>query len=128
MGHASAPAAVAPETFIAGADLSTKKLLFLAVSADNTVNVATGPNDPVLGVQDDVPFAAAGAQVGVRTKPGPALVIAGEAITAGSFVTPGGDGRAEVAASTEPYHGIAITAATADGDIIEISQITGVTP
>lgn len=128
MGHTSVPAAVAPETFVAGADLSGKNKLFLAVTADKTVNVATGPNDPVVGIQDDIPFAAAGAQVGVRMKTGPSELIVGGAVPAGSFVTPNGSGKGVVATTGQNYHAIAMTAGLADGDIIEVQFAAGVTP
>jgi hypothetical protein len=128
MGHVAVPAAVAPETFIAGADLSAKNKHFLAVTADNTVNAATGPDDVVIGIQDDIPFNAAGAQVGVRTLTGPSELIIAAAVPAGSFVTPNGAGKGVVATTGQKHHARAITAGTVDGDIIEVIMGSGVTP
>ena len=114
-------------TFVTGADLSAHRNKFLKVTADYTVNLATDEADAVLGVQDDIPFAAAGAQVAVRMSH-TAEVIAGAAVTAGAKVTCDAQGRAVAAAAGENYHGIALEAATAAGDLIEVFLVKGAVP
>lgn len=111
-------------TLITGADLSTHRNKFLKVTADYTVNLAVANTDPVIGVQDDIPMNAAAAQVAVRMT-GTAEVIAGAAVAAGAKVTPDASGRAITAVATQEYHGIALEAATAVGDLIEIFLIKG---
>jgi hypothetical protein len=112
------------ETFIAGADLSTHKNKFLKVSADNTVSLATAMADPVIGVQDDIPQNAAGAQVAVRLG-GTVQIVAGTAFSAGAKLTTNGSGQAIVAGAGTAYFAIAIQAATALGDLPECKLQTG---
>ena len=111
-------------TLVAGADLSTHRYKFLKVTADYTVNIATANGDAIVGVQDDIPFAAAGAQVAVRFA-GTAVVMAGAAIAAGAKVTADASGRAVTVGATQDYHGIALEAATAVGDLIEVFLTKG---
>ena len=113
------------ETFLAGADLSASKNRFAKVSADNTVSVATAAADSVIGVIDDIPYAAAGAQVAVRMS-GTVMITASAAIAAGAKVTPTTGGKAVTAGGGTAYHAIAIQAATADGDLIECFLQKGV--
>ncbi len=126
--QAAIPAAVAPHTLVAGEDLSAANHRFLALSAENTLIRATGPTDAIAGVQDDVPFAAAGAQVGYRQLIGPSLVEAGAAIAAGARVTSDGVGRAVTASTGQQFHGLAQKAALAAGDLISIIMGRGVVP
>ena len=106
------------ETFVTGADLSAHKNKFMRVSADNTINLATANGDPVIGVLDDIPHNAAGAQAAVRML-GTVQILAGAAVAAGGKVTPDGTGRAVIATAGQAFHAIAIQAATAAGDLIE---------
>jgi hypothetical protein len=112
------------ETFVTGADLSAHRYKFLKVSADNTVSLATAMADPVLGIQWDTPFAAAGAQVAVMLS-GTPMVMAGAAFSAGAKLTPNGSGLAIVATAGQAYFCIAIQAATASGDIVQAKWQTG---
>lgn len=114
-------------TLIAGADLSTHRNKFLKVTADYTVNIATAAGDAVVGVQDDIPFNAAGAQVAIRFG-GTAEVMAGAAVAAGAKVMPDASGRAITATTGLDYHGIALEAATAVGDLIEVFLVKGRVP
>ena len=108
------------ETFVTGADLSTYKNRWMKVSADNTVSLATAVTDSIIGVLDDTPYAAAGAQAAVRMS-GTAEIVAGAAISAGAKVTTDSAGRAVTATSGQAYFGIAIQAATALADLIEVN-------
>lgn len=114
-------------TLLAGADLSGARNKFLKMTADQTVGLATANTDAIVGVQDDIPFAAAGAQVAVRFG-GTADIMAGAAVAAGSKVTTDGSGRAVVATTGQDYHGIALEAATALGDLIECFLVKGKVP
>lgn len=115
------------ESFVAGADLSGGKYKFCQVSADNTVTLATASTHPVLGVIWDIPYNAAGAQVGVMLS-GTPMVMASDAISAGAKVTATTGGKAVTATAGQEYFGIAIQAATADGDLIQILLTRGQVP
>jgi len=128
MSQSAVPAAVAPDTFIAGADMSAHNHRFVAVSADNTVIPATGPTDKIIGIQDDKPYAAAGAQVGVRHGIGPTLVEAGDVFSAGDYLTSDGVGRAVIATTGQKFSAIATKPATAAGDYVACTMETGVVP
>jgi hypothetical protein len=114
-------------TFVTGADLSTHKNKFLRISADNTVNLATANGQPVIGVQDDTPHNAAGVQVAVRLS-GTADIVAGAAVSAGAFVTANASGQAITCTTGQMAHGIAIQAATALGDLIEVFLTKTIAP
>lgn len=114
-----------PYTMVAAADLSGNRYRFVRVTADYTVNVAVAPADSVIGVQYDIPFAGAGAQVGIHMI-GTTMIVAGGAIAAGSKLTPTAAGKAAVAAIGQAFHAIALQAATADGDLIECFLTKGV--
>lgn len=126
--QAAIPAAVAPHTGIAGEDLSAANHRFLALSAELTLIKATGPTDVVVGIQDDEPFAAAGAQVGYRGLAGFALVEAGAAFSAGARLKSDGVGRAVAATTGQQFHAIALKAALAAGDLISVAMEQGVVP
>jgi hypothetical protein len=116
-----------PYTMVAAADLSAKQYLFAKITADYTVNVATLHSDSIPGVIYDIPYAAAGAQVGLHMI-GTTMIMAGGAISAGAKIKPSATGKAAVAATGEGYHAIALQAATADGDLIECLLVKGVAP
>jgi hypothetical protein len=111
-------------TLVAGADLSTHKNKFAKVTADYTVGLATANTDGVVGVIDDIPHNAAGAQVAIRFG-GTCQILAGAAFSAGAKVTPDATSRAIAAVATQDYHAIALQAATAAGDLIECFLIKG---
>lgn len=111
-------------TFVTGADLSGAKNKFMRISADNTINLATAPGQAVIGVLDDTPHNAAGVQGAVRLT-GTADVVAGAAVAAGAKVTVDGSGRGVLATAGQEYYGIAIQAATALGDLIEVFLTRG---
>ncbi len=112
-------------TLLAGADLSAQRNRFAKITADNTVGVATANTDPVVGIIDDIPFNAAGAQVAIRFA-GTAQVFAGAAYAAGAKLTTDASGRAVLATAGQTFHAIAIQAATAVGDLCEAFLVKGV--
>ena len=107
------------ETFISAADLSANNNRWVKLSAENTVAQATADTDAIVGVQHDIPYAAVGAQVAVVLS-GTPKIMAGAAFSAGAFLTTDGSGRAITAVSTKRFHGVAIQAAAAAGDIVQI--------
>jgi hypothetical protein len=112
------------ETFVTGADMSTYRNRFLKISADNTVNLATAITDAVIGIQEDIPHPAAGAQVNVCLLGSP-QVVSGAAYGAGAKLTTNATGKAVAAAATNPYFAIAIQAATAADELPQCKLQTG---
>lgn len=113
-------------TLKAAADLSTKQHLFMELSAAQTVNTCNAITDVAVGVLNNKPDAAGkAAEVDIA---GTTKVVAGAAISAGARVAPMASGKAQTAVSTQFPRGIALEAAAADGDIIEILLIDGGVP
>lgn len=109
-------------TLKAAADLSTNQGYFVEVTAAQTVNVCNAITDIAVGVLRNKPDAAGkAAEVAIE---GTTKVIAGAAIAAGAKVAPMASGKAQTAASTQFPRGIALDAAGADGDEIEILLLT----
>ncbi len=104
-------------SLLAAVDLSTKQNLFVEVTAAQTVNVCNAITDVAVGVLRNKPLAGQAAEVAIL---GTATVIAGAAIAAGAKVAPTAAGKAQTAVSTQYSRGIALTAAAADGDEIEV--------
>lgn len=105
---------------LAGADLSADQNLFVKMSAAKTVNVCSAITDEALGVLTNKPTQGQAASVAID---GTVKVKAGGVIPFGSKVAPMASGKAQVAASTQFPRGIALEAAAADGDLIEIALI-----
>lgn len=113
-------------TLKAAADLSTKQHFFVKVTAAQSVNLCSAITDVAIGVLNNKPDAAnKAAEVDVS---GTTKVVAGAAIAAGARVAPMASGKAQTAASTQVPRGIALDAAAADGDVIEIFLIDGGVP
>lgn len=107
-----------PHTFKAAADLSANQYYFVELSAAQTVNVCNAITDVAIGVlQNDPNAAGAAATVAIE---GTTKVVAGAAIAAGAKVAPTAAGKAQTAVTTQFPRGIALEAAGADGDVIEI--------
>lgn len=110
----------------AAGDLSTKQHLFMKVSAAQTVTTCTATTDLAVGVLNNKPDAAGkAAEVDIA---GTTKVVAGAAIAAGAKVAPMASGKAQTAVSTQTPRGVALEAAVADGEIIEILLIDGGVP
>lgn len=100
---------------VAGADLSSSQFLFAVANSSGTFIVNTTAGGPVLGVIQDNP--ASGEAVNVAFS-GVTKVVAGAAVAAGARVMSSAAGKAVTATSTNNFRGVALEAATADGDII----------
>lgn len=111
------------QSFVAGADLTTKKDTFVIVTSAGERTVATPAagakadgvllNDPVTGV-------AAAVAVFGRVK-----VVAGAAIAAGAEISTDAQGRAIAATGTNIRLGKTTEAATAAGQLITVDFYTG---
>lgn len=109
-------------SLLAAADFSAKQ--FFAVKVDNAGKAALGgAGDFCVGLlQDNVP---SGEAAGVRVS-GKSKGVAGAAITAGAKVTADANGRLVTAtASTDNCLGVALSAAAALGEVIEVLVLPG---
>lgn len=105
---AIASAAIVGNRFVDGAGITNNNM---------TVKQSVVTSTP-LGVA--VESVASGAEIEV-TYTGGALMEAGDAVGAGSPITSDANGKAIVAAAASRFkRGVALTAAAADGDIIEV--------
>jgi len=111
------------KTFIAGADLTGKENLFVELTGEHTVDVCNAATDVPIGVLTDYYRAEQGQSVTVAIG-GTVRVKAGGAINAGAWVGTDGNGKAVAkTADGDVVRGIALEAASADGDIIEVFLI-----
>lgn len=102
----------------AAADLSTKQHYFVELTAAKTVNVCNAVTDLALGVLCNKPSALnQAAQVAYA---GTTKVVAAAAIAMNAKVAPAADGRAQTAVATQFPRAVALEAAGAAGDIIEV--------
>lgn len=105
-------------SFKAAADLSAGQYRFVELTAAQTVNVCGAITDIAIGVLQNDPDAAG--KPAVVALSGTTKVVAGAAIAAGARVAPTAAGKAQTAASTQYPRAIALDAAAADGDVIEV--------
>jgi hypothetical protein len=114
---------VSDVTFEAAGDLSTKQFYFVKLSAANTVTVCNGATDVPCGVLQNKP-SAAGRPAVVRMF-GISKVSADAGISVGALIGTSGDGQADTKIvstdATEYVVGVALTACSNAGEIIEIS-------
>ena len=112
-------------TFEAGADLSEKQYFAVYLSADHTVSLCTTAHLNAIGVLQNEPKSGEAAVVRPIGAGGTTKVKCGGAITIGKRVKVDTDGMViteSTANATEQYCiGVALEAAGADGDIIEIA-------
>lgn len=102
----------------ANADLSAKQYHFVELVAGGKADSCNATTDTAVGVLQNDPDAADKlASIAVL---GTTKVVAGAAIAEGAKVAPTAAGRAQTAVATQWARGIALEAAGADGDIIEI--------
>jgi phage-related minor tail protein len=108
-------------TFKAGADLSAKQYRIVKLdSVQNQVVVATAATDKLLGVLLNNPVAGQEARVHMNT--GTVKVVAAGVIALGAWVTADSVGKGTGTTSDKDKTiGIALEAAAADGDIIEVA-------
>lgn len=112
------------QSFVAGADLTTKKDTFVTVTGAGERTVATpatagGKVDGVL-LNDPISGIAAAVAVFGRVK-----VVAGAAIPAGSEISTDAQGRAVAATGTSIRLGKTTEAAVAAGQLITVDFSTG---
>ena len=102
----------------ANTDLSTKQNYFVKLTSGKVALAAAG-TDKILGVLNNYPSAANQAATVQIT--GTAKVVASGAISALAYVTSDSAGKAVATTSSgDTVRGIALEAAAADGDIIEV--------
>ena len=105
-------------TLSAAEDMSSAQYHFVVHTATaETVDLADSQGEEILGVVQNNPTSGKDATV---TFSGLSKVVAGEAITAGDKITAGADARAETAATGDFVAGVALTAASADGEFITV--------
>lgn len=114
-------------TFKAGADLTGSQFRLVKLSAANTVVVATAATDTIIGILQNAPIPGDAARVTLLSAQGTAQVVASAAIAVGARITATTGGKAvtavQAAAGAQPttsVAGVAIDAAAADGDLIEV--------
>lgn len=112
---------VLDRTFTAENDLSAKQYYFVELSAANQVDVCDAATDFPIGVLQNEPEAGEGANVRLL---GTSKVIASAAISAGAYVGTTATGTAVAkTADGDIVRGIALEAATAASDLIEIMLV-----
>lgn len=106
------------KTYLAGATVAANRLV--ALSSGNVIH-ATANVQPI-GVS--LNGGASGAPIAVKLLNPTVEVTASTSISAGAYVTPTTDGKAVTAGNTQEAVGIALEAAGADGDIIEVMLLS----
>jgi hypothetical protein len=110
-------------TFTSSGDLSAGRYKFVKISAAQTVAL-TGAGERAIGVLTNAPDAA-GKPASVRIL-GTVEVMCGAAVAAGNLLKSDANGKAiNASVANDDFFGIALEAATADGDIIEALLVTG---
>lgn len=104
-------------TYEAGSDLSSSQYRFVTLASDGQVD-ATAAAGQMIGVVQNKP-AAAGRAATVAYD-GISKVEASAAISIGDRVGSAASGKARTAESGDWIAGVAVTAATADGDILSV--------
>lgn len=117
------PNYVLDKGFVANEAITQYELVKLT-STEGAVDMADTANEQILGVAQEAATsdeATDGKVINVRMM-GVSTVIAGEAISIGSLVNAKADGRVKdlAAATKQKVCGIALTAAAADGDHIDV--------
>jgi hypothetical protein len=108
-------------TYKAAADLTTKRYHCVRNAADRSCDVSTiaagGFADGLIGILDNAPNTAEHATV---VYGGISKAVAGGAVTQGVIVTTNSVGRVTAAVSGDLAVGQALTAASANGDVITV--------
>lgn len=102
---------------MAAADLSTKQFYCVKITAQRSVNLANAGGEPIYGILQNKPIAAAAADVGFL---GVSKAAAGAAITAGAYLMTDTTGRLIAAVTTGHRVAQALEAATAAGQLITV--------
>ena len=113
-------------TLIAGSDLSALKHTIVRITGEQTCGVATVATQKPEGILQNKPVSGAAALVRTRGK---SKAVAGAAITVGARLMWGTGGKVITLSGTTNYViGVALQAAGADGDLIEINVQPGEQP
>lgn len=107
-------------TLTASADLSAQQYKFAKISGARTLTVCAAATDRPVGVIQNKPVSGATVDLMVT---GVTKMVAGAAVSAGDELTSDAQGRAitaVTAAGANRSYGIALEAATAAGQIIEV--------
>ena len=103
----------------AAADLTKQQYHFLRATAAGETNVASeaaGKSpETLIGVQQNKPASGRAVTIGFF---GESKVVAGGSITVNRWITSNGSGRAAAAGSGDNVIGMALVAASADGEVI----------
>jgi hypothetical protein len=107
------------KTFIAGAAITKRRIVKFGADAGHVIPAAAA-TDALIGISTDIDTAI-NDPCDVYVDDGIVYVDAGAAIVAGAFVTADTNGKAVASSVTgERIIGMAMTAAAADGDVIEV--------
>ncbi len=107
-------------------DLSSKQFYIVEPVSSNRVDVCDSQGERAIGVLQNKPEATLAANIAIL---GTSKVISHDTgIVAGSRLTTDANGKAELAASGDFVIGIALEAAAAENDIIEMVIERGSTP
>jgi hypothetical protein len=106
------------KSIVADVSLATNQFCFVRLNPANARLTLAVPGGVAIGVLQDKPGAG---DPGLVCGPGDiSKVIAGATIAASQFVTGDNLGRAVVAATAQPFLGIALNNSTAAGSLIDI--------
>ena len=109
------------KTKLASEDLSEKQFYIMQMDSDGNMEIAESATDLILGVLQDKPESG---QAGTYRHAGTSKVVASAAIAIGADVTTTSAGKAVTTTTQgDKVIGIALEAAAADGDIIEIQLV-----
>lgn len=109
------------KTKLASEDLSAKQFHIVQMDSSGDMEVGEGATDLLLGVLQDKPESG---QAGCYRHMGTTKVVAGGAIAIGARVTSDATGEAVTTTTNgDVVVGVALEAAAADGDIIEIQLV-----
>ena len=101
----------------AGSDLSAAQYTFVAMASDGAVDQTSSATAAIVGVLQNDPAAGKAATVAVA---GVTKLVASAAIASGAEVGVQTGGKCRTASTGVRRHGVALTAAATDGDIIEV--------
>lgn len=109
-------------TRVASADLSSSQFFAVKAAASNGVAIVTGATDVILGWLQNKPTSGKAASIACAWgASGTVKAKAGGAIAEGAYVKLAASGKIVTGgAGSDRNWGIALEAATADGDVIEI--------
>lgn len=115
---------VKTKSILAGADLSSAQFTFVKIDTSGKINTPTNGGD-ACGVLQDKPKSG---DPGAVCYPGDITKVAvGAAVAAGAYVQTDGTGKAVTCVSGSRILGVALSAGTNSGDIIDIIYQPGAT-